>query len=267
MNDANRDTDITEGVSIDATARVGQEVIIAYNCHIGRECQIGAGVILDSTSNGKIVVEDGACIMAGAIVSGTVTIGRNALVAAGAVVTRSVPPHAVVEGNPARIVDYTTNSCTSPEESWSRIPETPGVVETGVRSVTIHRLTKVLDLRGNLTVGEFSRSVPFDVKRYFMVFGVPNAEVRGEHAHRTCHQFLICAHGRLSVVADDGNNREEFVLDDPSVGIHLPPVTWGVQYKYSADAVLLVFASELYDADEYIRSYEEFLHLSKGTRQ
>ncbi|EIL98455.1 WxcM-like protein [Rhodanobacter thiooxydans LCS2] len=94
-----------------------------------------------------------------------------------------------------------------------------------------------------------------------MVFGVPNAEVRGEHAHRTCHQFLICAHGSCSVVADDGHTRSEFELDDPSVGLHLPPLIWGIQYKYSHDAVLLVFASEFYDASEYIRTYGEFIEL------
>ena len=140
-------------------------------------------------------------------------------------------------------------------------PATPGVVSSSVRGVTLHRLPKVLDLRGNLTVGEFGRSVPFEARRYFMVFGVPNAEVRGEHAHRTCHQFLICARGSLSVVADDGASREEFHLDDPSIGIHLPPLTWGIQYKYSADAVLLVFASEFYDTQEYIRDYAEFVQL------
>lgn len=99
-----------------------------------------------------------------------------------------------------------------------------------------------------------------------MVFGVPNAEIRGEHAHRTCHQFLICAHGSCAVVADDGHVREEFLLDDPSLGLHLPPLTWGIQYKYSADAVLLVFASEYYDAGEYIRDYGEFLQLTADRR-
>ena len=107
-------------------------------------------------------------------------------------------------------------------------------------------------------MGEFGRSVPFEPKRYFMVFGVPNAEIRGEHAHRVCEQFLICAQGSCHVVADDGENREEFVLDDPSTGLYLPALTWGIQYKYSPDAVLLVFASHFYDSAEYIRDYNEF---------
>ena len=92
-----------------------------------------------------------------------------------------------------------------------------------------------------------------------MVFGVPSAEVRGEHAHHACHQFLICVRGACSVLADDATHREEFRLDTPTIGLHLPPLTWGVQYKYTGDAVLLVFASDYYDSNDYIRSYDEFL--------
>lgn len=62
-------------------------------------------------------------------------------------------------------------------------------------------------------------------------------------------------------MADDGNVRQEFVLDGPNLGIYLPPLTWGVQYKYSSDAVLLVFASHVYDANDYIRDYSDFLRI------
>jgi hypothetical protein len=92
-----------------------------------------------------------------------------------------------------------------------------------------------------------------------MVFGVPNREVRGEHAHIECHQFLICARGDCAVIADDGRSKVEVLLDEPNKGLHLPPMTWGIQYKHSPDAVLLVFASHHYDAADYIRDYETFL--------
>jgi UDP-2-acetamido-3-amino-2,3-dideoxy-glucuronate N-acetyltransferase len=104
--------------------------------------------------------------------------------------------------------------------------------------------------------------VPFEVKRYFLVYDVPNAKVRGEHAHRHCHQFLIAVKGTIRVVADDGARHEEFVLDRPSLGLHLPPMTWGIQYGYSVDAVLLVLASEHYDPADYIRDYGRFLALA-----
>jgi hypothetical protein len=67
----------------------------------------------------------------------------------------------------------------------------------------------------------------------------------------------------VHVVADDGTKREQFVLDKPSVGLYLPPMTWGIQYKYSSDAVLLVFASDYYEADDYIRDYDEFVAAKK----
>ncbi|TAM64397.1 MAG: isomerase [Rhodanobacter sp.] len=245
-----------------ANVQIGPGAIINGSCEIGDNCIVGAGAVLDPGADGaRIVVESGVRIMASAAVAGPVHIARGALIQPGAVVMRSVPPHAVVSGNPAQITGYTTAGIDAAHIPGTQLPEIPGKTATRVRNVTLHRLSKVLDLRGNLTVGEFGRTLPFEAKRYFMVFGVPNAEVRGEHAHRTCHQFLICAHGSCSVVADDGHARDEFELNDPSIGLHLPPLTWGVQYKYSHDAVLLVFASEFYDAAEYIRSYGEFMDL------
>ena len=69
----------------------------------------------------------------------------------------------------------------------------------------------------------------------------------------------MCLRGSLSVVVDDGRASEEIALDGPSVGLYLPPMIWAVQYRYSADALLLVFASDPYDANDYIRDYDEFL--------
>lgn len=127
-------------------------------------------------------------------------------------------------------------------------------------------MPNIIDSRGNLTVGEFGNDIPFAVKRYFVVYQVPLVEVRGEHAHRECHQFLVCLRGRISVIGDDGVRREEYVLDRPDVGFYMPPMTWGTQYKYSPDAVLLVFASHYYDAADYVRDYDEFLALAGAAK-
>lgn len=208
----------------------------------------------------QTILEDGASIGAGAIILPGITIGANAMVAAGAVVTRSVPPNAVVVGNPARIVGYVDAEQEASGYLSADRRET-GTVETRVAGVGLYQMPRVADIRGSLTVGEFERTIPFAVRRYFMVFDVPSAETRGEHAHRECHQFLICVRGSCAVVADDGHNRQEFLLDKPDVGIHLPPMIWGIQYKYSADAVLLVFASHYYDSADYIRDYSEFRRL------
>ncbi|MDE3164184.1 MAG: WxcM-like domain-containing protein, partial [Acidobacteriota bacterium] len=135
---------------------------------------------------------------------------------------------------------------------------------TRVRGVTLHRMPEVDDLRGNLSFGEVGRHVPFEVKRYFLVYGVANKDIRGEHAHRRLHQFLVCVHGACHVVADDGVNRQEFVLNAPSVGLHIGPMVWATQYKYTPDGVLLVLASEYYDPASYIREYAAFLEAVKA---
>jgi UDP-2-acetamido-3-amino-2,3-dideoxy-glucuronate N-acetyltransferase len=209
----------------------------------------------------RTVIQRGASIGANATILPGLTVGAHAMVGAGAVVVRSVPPNAIVVGNPARIVGYVDAGKPDRKRASGPPSVSPAlpVRATRVSGVTIHTLPFVEDMRGNLTAGEFERSVPFAVKRYFMVFDVQSKEVRGEHAHRRCHQFLVCARGSLSVVVDDGRQREELRLTAPNVGIYLPPLVWGVQYRYSRDAVLLVFASDYYDPADYIRDYTEFL--------
>jgi dTDP-4-dehydrorhamnose 3,5-epimerase-like enzyme len=174
------------------------------------------------------------------------------------VVTHDVPANAIVVGNPAKIVGYSGAQRALPAGSVES-----GSTDTIVAGVTLHRLPLVEDLRGFLSFGEVRNHVPFEIKRYFMVFRVASEEIRGEHAHRTLHQFLICVHGRCHLVADDGENRQEFVLDSPAIGVHLPPMVWGAQYRYSKDAVLLALASDVYDPADYIRDYSEFLELRK----
>ncbi len=97
---------------------------------------------------------------------------------------------------------------------------------TGVRGVEIYQFPWIQDPRGDLTVGEFESEFPFRPKRYFIVSGVPSGEIRGEHAHRRCQQFLICAYGQCSVTVDDGATRLEILLNKPNVGIYLPPMVW-----------------------------------------
>jgi len=206
-------------------------------------------------------VKEGASIGANATLLPGITIGRGAMVGAGAVVVDSVPPYAVVAGNPARIVSY----CDS--EPAAAAPEVrTRQARTGksrVRGVFVERLGAVEDLRGKLVAGELGEFLPFAVKRFFLVHGVPGREVRGQHAHRECHQFLVCIRGSCRVIADDGRHRQEFLLEEPTTGVYLPPMTWSVQYDYTPDAALLVLASHAYDARDYVRDYEAFLKLAR----
>lgn len=207
-------------------------------------------------------VEEGASIGANATILPSLNIGRHAMVGAGAVVIDPVPPYAIVVGNPARIVGYVTGSKPDLRTSTDRPAETHGIIPSTVRGVHLHRFDVHEDMRGALTVGNFLTEVPFLPKRYFLVFDVPSRDVRGEHAHKVCDQFLICVKGSVRVVADDGSERQEFLLDSRQSGLYLPAGIWGSQYAFSEDAVLLVFASDPYDPADYIRDYDEFLEWS-----
>jgi UDP-2-acetamido-3-amino-2,3-dideoxy-glucuronate N-acetyltransferase len=207
----------------------------------------------------KTLVRQGASIGANATILPGVTIGKMAMVGAGAVVTGDIPSYATVVGNPARIIGY-TNTDKAPAIGIIQevVSKNLPLQALAVKGVTLHELPLIKDIRGNLSAGEFSKNVPFIPYRYFMVMDVPTGKVRGEHAHKKCQQFLICIKGSCSVVVDDGVIREEILLDRVNKGLYLPPMVWGVQYKYSSDAVLLVFASDYYDPADYIRDYDEF---------
>ncbi|MFT3714292.1 MAG: WxcM-like domain-containing protein [Archangium sp.] len=210
----------------------------------------------------RTIIKEGASLGANVTILPGLTIGRRAMVGAGAVVTRDVPPNAIVVGNPARIVGY-ADTQTAERQTVAGTAK-GSVTGSAVRGVTLTQFPVHEDLRGSLTVGEFEKQVPFVPKRWFLVYGVPGNDVRGEHAHRECHQFLVCVRGAVTVMADDGTTREEWRLERPNLGLYLPPMTWGVQYRYSADATLLVFASHAYDAADYVRDYETFAKLKRS---
>ena len=204
------------------------------------------------------LIQNGASIGANATILPGVTVGKNAMVGAGSVVTKDVPPNAIVMGNPARIVNYvidTKKQDTKIIKAESELQELP------VSGVKIFKFPEVSDLRGNLTFAETPGLLPFSPHRFFLIYDVPGKEVRGEHAHKELHQFMICIKGSCAVVVDDGNERCEIFLDKPTLGLYVPPMIWATQYKFTQNAVLLVLASDIYKADDYIRNYDEYLKL------
>lgn len=208
----------------------------------------------------QTVVKKGASIGANATILPGLSIGKNAMVGAGAVVTKSVPPNAIVVGSPAYITGYAASVKNKKAPIFLQpSDEAASTRESLVSGVTIHRLPIVDDIRGTLSFAEYSNHLPFTPQRYFIVYDVPSREVRGEHSHKKLKQFLVCVKGSCMVLVDDGINREEVKLDSPSIGIYIPPMVWGVQYKYSQDAILLVLASEGYCPNDYIRDYDEYL--------
>jgi UDP-2-acetamido-3-amino-2,3-dideoxy-glucuronate N-acetyltransferase len=288
--DAGASVVIEPGAVVGEQCRLGPHVFVERGARIGARVtlaggtQVWAGVSLEddvfvgpnaafvndrfprsghATEPEPTVVRTRASIGANATLLPGLEVGEGAMVGAGAVVTRAVPRNAIVIGNPARIVGYVESNREAVlrpvRTQTTDDTQASGVLATDVRGVTLHELPIVRDLRGSLVAGEVGDSLPFVPQRYFMVFDVPGVDVRGEHAHRECHQFLVCVSGEMHVVADDGEHRQEFVLDHQRRGVYLPPMTWGIQYRYSPGSTLLVLASHPYDADDYIRDYDEFL--------
>jgi len=130
----------------------------------------------------------------------------------------------------------------------------------------IIELPKILDRRGNLTFIESFQHIPFDIKRVYYLYDVPGGASRGGHAHKNLQQFIIAASGSFTVVIDDGHEKTEFYLNRSYYGLYVPTMIWRELEDFSSGSVCLVLASELYDADDYIRDYQEFKNLvAKGS--
>jgi UDP-2-acetamido-3-amino-2,3-dideoxy-glucuronate N-acetyltransferase len=254
---------IKSGVQLWDGLRVGDEVFIGPNVTFSNDKYPRSKQYQEHVLQTHIA--RGASIGGGASILPGIRIGARAMIGAGSVVTQDVPAKAIVSGNPARIVGYVDAvKQTGGERQVPSADLTAAVMPTSVSGVARHRLRLAVDLRGSLSAGEIPGELPFQPKRCFFIFDVPGKEVRGEHAHRECRQFLICARGSVHVVVDNGTASEEVVLDRPDVGLYLPPMIWAVQYKYTPDALLLVLASDPYDPADYIRDYEEFLALVRS---
>jgi dTDP-4-dehydrorhamnose 3,5-epimerase-like enzyme len=115
------------------------------------------------------------------------------------------------------------------------------------------------DERGSLVALEGSKSVPFDIKRVYYIFGTKEGVSRGFHAHRNLKQVVVCVTGSCRFVLDNGKSREEIILDSAATGLVIEDLTWREMHDFSQDCVLLVLASEYYDEADYIRDYQKFL--------
>lgn len=127
-----------------------------------------------------------------------------------------------------------------------------------------HRLVTLperVDARGALTFGQQGDHVPFAVKRFFVIHAVAKGAGRGGHAHREQHQFLAMLAGRATVTVDDGVTRTEVLLDRTNLALYVPPVLWLELEAFSADAVCMVLASDIYLESDYVRDRAEFLRL------
>jgi UDP-2-acetamido-3-amino-2,3-dideoxy-glucuronate N-acetyltransferase len=240
-----------DGVTIEDDVFVGPNVSFT-NYHFARSSK-------DAKTYLRTTVKKGASVGAGATLLPGITIGANAIVGAGSVVTSDVPPASVVVGNPARIVRYTD---IVDRPTVSSVPSDMGdqPMIGGAKWIS---LRNIRDARGQLTVAQWDEHLPFDPVRIFFIHHVPSAKVRGGHAHRKCLQILVALTGSARVVIDDGNRRQEILLNQSSKAILIPAGIWATQYDYTTDCVLAVFASHGYEEADYIRDYDEFVEYCK----
>ncbi len=208
------------------------------------------------------VVRKGASIGANATILPGVTIGRGAMIGAGAVVTHNVPPFAVVRGNPGRVERFM-------DAPMQAIPKAVGesTAVSNISAATVHRFREAKDKRGALCALEGERDIPFAIARCFSIYEVAEHELRGQHAHRECHQFFQCVRGSCTIVLDDGSKRATVRLEHPTMGLHVPPMIWNTILHCSSDVALLVYASHHYDTNDYLRDYDAFVFEKQNREQ
>tara|TARA_Y100000310_G_scaffold312375_1_gene359612 strand:- start:20 stop:439 length:420 start_codon:yes stop_codon:yes gene_type:complete len=124
--------------------------------------------------------------------------------------------------------------------------------------VKLLELGAFVDTDGSLVAIESNVNIPFEIERVFYVFGVDNQKDRGEHSHFVTEQILICLSGEVKVLCDDGKNKKEWLLDNPSEGLYIPSLIWDEQVYSTPDSILLCLASTHYYESDYITDYNEF---------
>jgi len=124
---------------------------------------------------------------------------------------------------------------------------------------TLIELPKIKNRAGNITPIQGCTDIPFEIKRVFYLYDIPGGEDRGAHAHKKCHQFIIAASGSFDILVDDGLNKRTFSLNRPYYGFHIPPGIWAAEMGFSSGAICLVLTSHVYDENDYIRDYHEYI--------
>ncbi|MHC8733815.1 sugar 3,4-ketoisomerase [Arenicellales bacterium IMCC56312] len=127
-------------------------------------------------------------------------------------------------------------------------------------------LPKVNDFRGNLSFVEGMVHIPFDIKRAYYLYDVPAGAERGGHAHKSLEQLIVAVSGSFDVLLDDGINKKKVHLDRPFNGLYVGSMVWREMENFTSGAVCMVLASTLYEEEDYIRGYREFIKLARPSQ-
>ncbi|MCP9612674.1 sugar 3,4-ketoisomerase [Coprobacter tertius] len=133
----------------------------------------------------------------------------------------------------------------------------------GLDAVKIINLPKIEDSRGNLSIIEENRHIPFEIKRSYWIYDVPGGEKRSGHAFISQHEFIVALSGSFDVILNDGNKEEVFHLNRSYYGVYVPNLIWRRLGNFSTNAVALVLSSELYDPNDYIEDFESYKNFKK----
>jgi len=124
--------------------------------------------------------------------------------------------------------------------------------------IKIVELPKFLDERGNLSVIEENKNIPFKIERVYWIYDVPGGEKRGGHAYRNNEEFIVALSGSFDVIIDDGKEKKRFLLNRSYHGLYIPKGLWREMDNFSTNSLALILSSTRYDASDYIREYDEF---------
>lgn len=130
----------------------------------------------------------------------------------------------------------------------------------------IIQLPKFLDSRGNLSVIEEFKEIPFKIERTYWVYDVPGGEARGGHAYQENQEFIVAMSGSFDVILDDGKEKQTFHLNRSYYGLYVPKGIWREMENFSTNSLALVLSSTKYDVNDYIRDYHEFLKLKSNEK-
>jgi len=137
------------------------------------------------------------------------------------------------------------------------------MLDSTIFNCNVLTLPKIHNRAGNITALNNSVDIPFDINRVYYLYDVPGGEDRGGHAHKELQQLIVAVSGSFDITIDDGRNKKTISLNRPYYGLHVIPGIWNDLTNFSSGVICLVLASHEYDANDYIRNYEEFIQMKK----